>query len=529
MDTESIKIIAPNYKYLIGQGSYGAVYKSTSKCIVCKTFKSFLNGVHEINVINNLKINSINTYNLNLVSIVCNNNCYSCDIDNIICYVANQREKIYINIDKYDYNLRQFIKIGLKYPIKLLFHDILKSYANMYQSFIIHGDIKLDNILVKKKNGLIFTYRPVLCDFSLSMFQLTNAIDNYKTQDLDYIQTINYRAPELLLKFTKFDYKIDIWSLGLIFYCLLNNIKDIFNSATTEKQINNICQFFGRTNVYEFCLDSSILSIKNYKNINTALYDNLICDEDAKDLLNQMLTLNPNYRIGLKSIFEHPYFVKSGIHYHIHEPNPINYIKNFYELHQIKYYCTFDRPKLFFKAYKFMIKFNISIKLLFQAIYISDYYCKFNNSIDNQKQLFCTILKLVCNNKISKKHIKQYIYPDFDILHAKKQYSQILIKIQFNLMIPTYADYIFLLYPKLANKTYSYYVASDLWILLLSLMCNVQHYKMDLEKCLETIYQLEICNNISNKLLINTIYSPTHTKYLQKNLRFELHPDKVML
>ena len=74
----------------------------------------------------------------------------------------------------------------------------------MHEKGIIHRDLKLDNILVKKN---LFK----IADFGFSI------ISEYETE---YAGTPLYMSPEIIKKLP-YDYKTDIWSLGVILFLML--------------------------------------------------------------------------------------------------------------------------------------------------------------------------------------------------------------------------------------------------------------------------------------------------------------------
>jgi serine/threonine protein kinase len=81
--------------------------------------------------------------------------------------------------------------------------QILIGLAYCHSKCIIHRDIKEDNILVV--NGSV-----KIADFGLSLFDCPN--DEYKSCA---VQATWYKAPEVL-SCRKYDYKIDVWSVGII-------------------------------------------------------------------------------------------------------------------------------------------------------------------------------------------------------------------------------------------------------------------------------------------------------------------------
>jgi polo-like kinase 1 len=88
--------------------------------------------------------------------------------------------------------------------------QILKGVDVIHRSKIVHRDLKLENIFVKKteKHGLVCK----IGDFGLARFVEMTANSNCGTQ--------NYMAPEIL-KSVPYGQGVDVWSLGVLFYYML--------------------------------------------------------------------------------------------------------------------------------------------------------------------------------------------------------------------------------------------------------------------------------------------------------------------
>ena len=110
----------------------------------------------------------------------------------------------------YETNLTKFLKKNKNVAVDEIERQIVEGLKYIHSCNIIHGDLKPDNVLIKGSNI-------VLCDFGLSQF-----FEPGKKNEYQSIQTLWYRAPEIVLKYD-YDKMIDYWSLGCIMYELIHN------------------------------------------------------------------------------------------------------------------------------------------------------------------------------------------------------------------------------------------------------------------------------------------------------------------
>ncbi len=134
---------------------------------------------------------------------------------------------------------------GIDRLIPAIATDVTKGLLHLHQRDVAHRDMKPANILIsnqhynslqdKQQMERIKAVRPVVCklaDFGESRSQMlqTNGLNDPSTKDI-FRGTIPFMAPEILLperavkgkKLSLDDLKkIDIWALGLVFYCLIN-------------------------------------------------------------------------------------------------------------------------------------------------------------------------------------------------------------------------------------------------------------------------------------------------------------------
>ena len=135
---------------------------------------------------------------------------------------------------------------------------------------IIHRDIKPENVLLN--DGIVAK----LTDFGWS-----NYIEEEKERKT-VCGTPIYLAPEII-KEKGHDEKVDIWCIGVLLFELITGTVP-FQGKDIESLKSNILH----------------LRISWPKEIN----------KDAKDLISKILKLDPNERITLEEMLEHPFFTK---------------------------------------------------------------------------------------------------------------------------------------------------------------------------------------------------------------------------
>ena len=184
-------------------------------------------------------------------------------------------------------NLFSFVKKRRKLSektAKFLFRQIILGIKHIHSQKIVHRDIKLENILIDLNNNI------KICDFGIGR------ILSSKKQILhDKCGTPMYMAPEILLSSKNKGYEgfpVDIWSSGISLYIMLSgtlpfNLKNNDSSSIDEENNNNIE------------LQYSIIN-KEPKKIEK------ISDE-ARDLLKGLLNKNPNKRLNIEQILNHPW------------------------------------------------------------------------------------------------------------------------------------------------------------------------------------------------------------------------------
>ena len=209
---------------------------------------------------------------------------------NIIKFIANYENSEYIFIVMElvkSGNLNQYLEknkhnINEKMAANMCY-QIANALIYLHKYGIIHRDLKPDNILLKitnSKGDLIKeSTEVILMDFGLSKI-----LGNSETTKEGY-GTIAYIAPEVLMR-RPYNYKVDIWSLGIIIYHILSGeIPFMFKCQNLGVMLLRICK-------------EDIKFSKKFENISS----------DAIDLIKRCLQKNADKRISIEEVVNHNWF-----------------------------------------------------------------------------------------------------------------------------------------------------------------------------------------------------------------------------
>uniref|UniRef100_A0A183CY47 Protein kinase domain-containing protein n=1 Tax=Gongylonema pulchrum TaxID=637853 RepID=A0A183CY47_9BILA len=157
--------------------------------------------------------------------------------------------------------------------------------------------------------GLKYIHSANICDFGLA--RVTDPGYDHTGVLTEYVATRWYRAPEIMLNSKGYTKSIDVWSVGCILAEMLSN-RPLFPGKNYLDQLNLILGVIGSPSQEDLqCIinekaRSYLLSLPHkVKQPWLRMYPN--ADPRALDLLDKMLTFNPNKRISIEDALAHPY------------------------------------------------------------------------------------------------------------------------------------------------------------------------------------------------------------------------------
>ena len=200
-------------------------------------------------------------------------------------------------------NLYEAIEGRKKYlpekKAKFWIYQTLKALEFMHKNGIFHRDIKPENILLLKNKVKLADLGSCKGIYSRPPFT-------------EYISTRWYRSPECLLTDGYYNYKMDIWGLGCVFYEILT-LEPLFPGDDEIDQVNKINYILGSPppELFEKFVKNSAhrneFNFEYQKGIGINRYLTHV-SPNIVDLINKMLIYDPDLRPTARDCLNHECF-----------------------------------------------------------------------------------------------------------------------------------------------------------------------------------------------------------------------------
>jgi len=285
---------------LLGNGSFGHVFegrdRQTSQRVAIKRiplpFESALNTKRILREIKLLK------------------KLHHPNITNLLDLTASKTQftSVYLILELMDTDLARVLASAQKLTTehhRFFLYQLLKGLKYCHSANVIHRDLKPSNLFLNSASVL-----------KIGDFGLARIVGDPHDPDLqsETILTRWYRAPEVLLNMPNYGSGIDVWSCG----CILAEImigKPLFPGQSNVNMLTLIVELLGSPSLEDLrqvtnpsartFLDSlPRCPKKSFKKV----FDG--CDPHAIDLLEKMLTWNPETRISVDGALGHAFVAK---------------------------------------------------------------------------------------------------------------------------------------------------------------------------------------------------------------------------
>ena len=235
--------------------------------------------------------------------------------------IEKNSKELWILLDYFPTNIGKFFNLYRKYPnvinenfFRNIAYQIIKGVSYLHSHLIIHRDLKPDNILYNDKENLV-----CIADFGLSKRITYDDFESYED-----VGTMPYKPPDVLLGNLFYGCSFDVWSIGCVLIELATG-KVLFPENDPVKVIkkmleifdifnNNNLPYFENFSLYIKNRDEFLnlsrdeerpIGIINYIRNNSSIkFDS----DNFYDLIQKMMTIDPNKRIKLKESLNHPWF-----------------------------------------------------------------------------------------------------------------------------------------------------------------------------------------------------------------------------
>ncbi|KAG4387574.1 hypothetical protein GLYMA_11G248500v4 [Glycine max] len=286
----------------IDEGTYGVVFrakdKKTGEIVALKKVKMEkekegfpLTSLREINILLSFHHPSI------------------VDVKEVV--VGSNLDSIFMVMEYMEHDLKGLME-GMKQPfsqseVKCLMLQLLEGVKYLHDNWVLHRDLKTSNLLLNNRGEL------KICDFGLAR-QYGSPLKPYT----HLVVTLWYRAPELLLGTKQYSTAIDMWSLGCIMAELLSK-EPLFNGKTEFEQLDKIFRILGTPNEtiwpgFSELPQVKVNFVKNKCNLlrkkfpATSFTGSPVLSDSGFDLLNKLLTYDPEKRITAEEALNHEWF-----------------------------------------------------------------------------------------------------------------------------------------------------------------------------------------------------------------------------
>lgn len=276
-----------------GEGTFSEVLKAqdikSNKMVAIKCMKNHFDDVNQVNRLREIQALRRLAPHANIIKL------------HEVLY-DRSTGRLALVFELMDMNIYELIRGRRQYlPDDKVLHymyQMMKGIDHTHRNGIFHRDIKPENVLILND--------------ALKLADFGSCRGIYSKQPFtEYISTRWYRAPECLLTDGYYNYKMDVWGAGCVFFEIMslyplfpgNNELDQLHKihsimGTPPKDLLKKLARYGNHMDFDFPVRTGTGIAKLVPHVSP----------DALDLLQKLLTYNPDDRPSAKQALRHPYF-----------------------------------------------------------------------------------------------------------------------------------------------------------------------------------------------------------------------------
>eukprot|EP01002_Notosolenus_urceolatus_P000729 NODE_1181_length_1536_cov_83.856759_g979_i0.p1 GENE.NODE_1181_length_1536_cov_83.856759_g979_i0~~NODE_1181_length_1536_cov_83.856759_g979_i0.p1 ORF type:complete len:418 (-),score=98.54 NODE_1181_length_1536_cov_83.856759_g979_i0:81-1334(-) len=278
-----------------GEGTFSEVLKAqcikNNKYVAIKCMKNHFESVDQVNRLREIQALRRLSPHPNIIKL------YEVLYDRSTGRLALVFELMDMNIYELIRGRRQYLA---EEKIQNFMYQLVKGMDHMHRNGIFHRDIKPENVLILGE--------------TLKLADFGSCRGIYSKQPFtEYISTRWYRAPECLLTDGYYNYRMDIWGIGCVFFEVMS-LYPLFPGTNELDQVNKIHNVMGTPSpevLAKLRSQSSQSHIEfDFQSTEGTGLAKLLphASPHALDLLEKLLDYNPDDRLSAKQALRHAFF-----------------------------------------------------------------------------------------------------------------------------------------------------------------------------------------------------------------------------
>lgn len=286
-------LVGGKYKFISkkGEGTFSEVIKaqtSTNKFVAIKRMKNHFDSIEQVNNLREvqaLKKLSPHPGIIKLLEVV----------------FERSTGRLSLVFEIMEMNIYELIRGRRHYlaekKVKLYMYQLLKAMDHMHKNGIFHRDIKPENILLTDDK------------IKIADFGSCRGVKS-KQPFTEYISTRWYRAPECLLTDGYYNYKMDMWGIGCVFFEVMS-LFPLFPGTNELDQIQKIHNIIGTPPPELLAkIKRSVHMNFNFPPKEGTGIDRLIpnAPPECVELIKKLIAYNPDDRLSARQALRHSYF-----------------------------------------------------------------------------------------------------------------------------------------------------------------------------------------------------------------------------